>query len=631
MSWFGKKKPNPEDGDFPHVSKHYREEKTPTRTINIVPPLPWSGTTTVVWGIDIGAGATTVSFAYLDAGRDVEVHNIIYWPKEFPLRESSASGLPLPDVKSNKTFKMRETYPSIGFVSHPTWPSEKTANYLYTASSTTTSSAFQIRTEVPFLESSERHKFNDLVEQLLKHALGVYGAVVKPTQPHWPQASEVIVTLPSGLPKSAEITITGVLDRAIISTMPNVIGPTRIFYVRRPDVRLFEDDLWRNIDTNFHNGDVFMLVDWNMTSGDMVCASYKAIQLSSGQMAFGTRLRSYIQALPLAAKRDAAIDEREGVRFANALHWCAINKHRVQKLIVRTSNPIKKPDNLLAIFHKSLTDGELQVGLRPVDPSAETGAFGAAVWYIAHAIARNQHTEGGELTLVPDMTQLLSGEVEPNLPQPSFSLEKESPSRVSRALTSLSMGVLGRANRQSVIGSSPLGSPPDLSSTSALLIPPLSTPTLLTPINPNPPTSDPSPPSIQSPQTPRLTDSSSSAAVNIAHTPSIPPGPSNSAHLAYPEADEVHEVPPAYTDGPGRPRNLHEKHPGGGYSDHQGVASHDYEARDDNEISFNEGERIANIETIDKDWWRGTNARGETGLFPAKYVISKETMLVISR
>ncbi|KAG9121767.1 hypothetical protein FRC07_002139 [Ceratobasidium sp. 392] len=566
MSWFGKKKPNPEDGDFPHVSKHYREEKTPTRAISIAPPLRWNGSPTVVWGIDIGAGTTTMSFAYLDAGRDLEVHNIVYWPKEFPLRESSASGLPLPEVKSSKTFKVRETYTSVGFVSHPAWSSEKVATYLYTFSSTTSSPAFQVRTEVPFLESSERHKFNDLIEQFLKHGLGIYGSVIRPTQPHWPQASEVVITLPSGLPKSAELTITSVLDRAILGVMPKVIGPTRTFYVRRPDVRLFEDDLWRNIDTAFHHDDVFMLVDWDMTSGDMV-------------------LRSYIQALPSVGKRDATTDEREGVRFANALQWCAVNKHRVQKLIVRTSNPIKKPDNLLAIFHKSLTDGDLQVGLRPIDPSTETGAFGAVMWYIAHAIAQSQRLEGDRLVLIPDMTQLLSREVEPNLPQPSFGPEPENPSRISRALSSLSSGVLGRTNRQTVTGSLLLDVTPE----------PSSTPFLLIPIEQNPLASTSRPSSTQSPRIPEPIDSPLSATVNSAHTPNVSSGPSNPVHYSYAEAEETSEHPPVYTDGPENPRNIKEKHPGAAYSSHQTVA------REDNEISLVEGERVENIEIVDKE------------------------------
>ena len=112
-------------------------------------------------------------------------------------------------------------------------------------------SAFQVRTDLPFIETAERHKFIDLIEHLLRHALSVYGAVIKPTQPSWPLASNVVVTLPSGIPKSAEMTVIDILDNVIRDVMPKVIGPTTVSYPRKPDVRLFEDDLWRNLDTAF--------------------------------------------------------------------------------------------------------------------------------------------------------------------------------------------------------------------------------------------------------------------------------------------------------------------------------------------------------------------------------------------
>ncbi|KAI9024004.1 hypothetical protein DFJ74DRAFT_605593 [Hyaloraphidium curvatum] len=46
----------------------------------------------------------------------------------------------------------------------------------------------------------------------------------------------------------------------------------------------------------------------------------------------------------------------------------------------------------------------------------------------------------------------------------------------------------------------------------------------------------------------------------------------------------------------------------------------DYEAQESNEISFADGEVITDIEKIDEGWWKGKNARGEIGLFPANYV-----------
>lgn len=48
-------------------------------------------------------------------------------------------------------------------------------------------------------------------------------------------------------------------------------------------------------------------------------------------------------------------------------------------------------------------------------------------------------------------------------------------------------------------------------------------------------------------------------------------------------------------------------------------ALYDYEAAEDNELSFPEDAEITNIEFPDDDWWLG-EYRGKTGLFPANYV-----------
>ncbi|KAJ3500269.1 hypothetical protein NMY22_g19312 [Coprinellus aureogranulatus] len=45
-----------------------------------------------------------------------------------------------------------------------------------------------------------------------------------------------------------------------------------------------------------------------------------------------------------------------------------------------------------------------------------------------------------------------------------------------------------------------------------------------------------------------------------------------------------------------------------------------YDAAEDNEITFHEGELITEIEPASEDWWQGKNPRGEVGLFPANYV-----------
>ncbi|KAG7735470.1 hypothetical protein KL932_004418 [Ogataea haglerorum] len=54
------------------------------------------------------------------------------------------------------------------------------------------------------------------------------------------------------------------------------------------------------------------------------------------------------------------------------------------------------------------------------------------------------------------------------------------------------------------------------------------------------------------------------------------------------------------------------------------VAEYDYEAAEDNEIGFAEGETIVDIKFVDEDWWLGTNAAGKSGLFPATYVVLNE-------
>ncbi|KAF5962790.1 hypothetical protein FBULB1_13832 [Fusarium bulbicola] len=52
---------------------------------------------------------------------------------------------------------------------------------------------------------------------------------------------------------------------------------------------------------------------------------------------------------------------------------------------------------------------------------------------------------------------------------------------------------------------------------------------------------------------------------------------------------------------------------------HTAVALYDYEAAEDNELSFPEDATITNLEFPDDDWWFGHYA-GQAGLFPANYV-----------
>ena len=50
------------------------------------------------------------------------------------------------------------------------------------------------------------------------------------------------------------------------------------------------------------------------------------------------------------------------------------------------------------------------------------------------------------------------------------------------------------------------------------------------------------------------------------------------------------------------------------------VTLYDYEAEDENEVSFEPGEVITNIDKPDDNWWEGLTQSGKFGLFPANYV-----------
>ncbi|KAI1350118.1 hypothetical protein F5Y01DRAFT_286946 [Xylaria sp. FL0043] len=53
---------------------------------------------------------------------------------------------------------------------------------------------------------------------------------------------------------------------------------------------------------------------------------------------------------------------------------------------------------------------------------------------------------------------------------------------------------------------------------------------------------------------------------------------------------------------------------------HTATAQFDYEAAEDNELSFPENAKITHLEFPDEDWWYG-HYNGESGLFPANYVL----------
>jgi len=81
------------------------------------------------------------------------------------------------------------------------------------------------------------------------------------------------------------------------------------------------------------------------------------------------------------------------------------------------------------------------------------------------------------------------------------------------------------------------------------------------------------------------------------------------------QADEVYasidEAPP----GGGSARG----DAGGAGSQSYAIAMYDYQAGDDDEISFDPDDVITDLEFVDEGWWKGT-CHGVHGLFPSNYV-----------
>lgn len=45
-----------------------------------------------------------------------------------------------------------------------------------------------------------------------------------------------------------------------------------------------------------------------------------------------------------------------------------------------------------------------------------------------------------------------------------------------------------------------------------------------------------------------------------------------------------------------------------------------YDAAEENEISFHEGDKIVEIEAVSDDWWQGKTTDGRVGLFPGTFL-----------
>ncbi|KAH7176807.1 hypothetical protein EDB81DRAFT_773603 [Dactylonectria macrodidyma] len=54
------------------------------------------------------------------------------------------------------------------------------------------------------------------------------------------------------------------------------------------------------------------------------------------------------------------------------------------------------------------------------------------------------------------------------------------------------------------------------------------------------------------------------------------------------------------------------------------IVTFDYDRAEDNEIDLREGERIEDIDRVDKLWWLGTNEKGQRGVFPSNVSVQSD-------
>ncbi|KAI2623021.1 hypothetical protein GGS26DRAFT_235197 [Hypomontagnella submonticulosa] len=95
--------------------------------------------------------------------------------------------------------------------------------------------------------------------------------------------------------------------------------------------------------------------------------------------------------------------------------------------------------------------------------------------------------------------------------------------------------------------------------------------------------------------------------------------PSNYVELVDDDAEEPPAAPTAgHAAVPPPPAPAAEPEPAAG-GGNTATAQFDYEAAEDNELSFPEGAKITDLEFPDEDWWFG-HYKGASGLFPANYV-----------
>ncbi|XP_041901052.1 LIM and SH3 domain protein 1-like [Corvus kubaryi] len=105
-----------------------------------------------------------------------------------------------------------------------------------------------------------------------------------------------------------------------------------------------------------------------------------------------------------------------------------------------------------------------------------------------------------------------------------------------------------------------------------------------------------------------------------AHGSRFPPIPAHGSPL--PSAVYQQQQPPSQSYGykePAAPASTQRNAPAGGGKRFRAV--YDYNAADEDEVSFQDGDTIINVQQIDDGWMYGTVERtGDTGMLPANYV-----------
>lgn len=103
--------------------------------------------------------------------------------------------------------------------------------------------------------------------------------------------------------------------------------------------------------------------------------------------------------------------------------------------------------------------------------------------------------------------------------------------------------------------------------------------------------------------------------------PFIPPTAAEPESTTEPEEEPVAAPPPSLPQRAPEPEPVaQEAAPSADGLPIDAVVLYDYAKDDENELALHDGETITVLEFTDVEWWLGSNASGEKGLFPAEYV-----------